>query len=417
LINGIEITPLLSSTPIPGTIQAEAFDTGGEGIAYHDTDTANSGGAFRTTEGVDIKTTTDTGGGYAVGWMNTGEWLKYTVNVTTAGTYTLTARVATPYAGKSFHIEIDNVNVTGPLTVPVTGAWDTTWATVTKTGFTLTAGQHVMRFVADTDLFDVNHFAWTNATPDITPPTTPGTPTTSNVTSNSLTLNWTASTDNIGVTGYRVERCTGSGCATFSQLAAPTTNSYSDTALSPLTSYTYRVRAADGAGNTSGYSGTVSATTQSLGTLALPAPASTVMVTVSIILPTDGSTTYYTTDGTDPTTSSTVYTAPFTVQTGTTVKARAFKTGYTPSPVANILNSTSLPSSTGLAIGSNIKLTDYLNVRTSASLTAPTLGVQPINATGVIIGGPVTANGHTWWQINYTTGPDGWSVQDWMVKI
>lgn len=82
-----------------------------------------------------------------------------------------------------------------------------------------------------------------------------------------------------------------------------------------------------------------------------------------------------------------------------------------------VLTSTTLPSATGLAIGANIKTTDYLNVRTSASLTASTLGVQAVNATGTIIGGAITANGHTWWQINYATGPDGWSVQDFMVKM
>ena len=36
-------------------IQAENFDTGGEGVAYHDTDTANSGGQYRTSEGVDVR--------------------------------------------------------------------------------------------------------------------------------------------------------------------------------------------------------------------------------------------------------------------------------------------------------------------------------------------------------------------------
>lgn len=100
--------------------------------------------------------------------------------------------------------------------------------------------------------------------------------------------------------------------------------------------------------------------------------------------------------------------------TGTTVKARSFKSGYNPSPVVDVFANTTLPSGTGIAIGANIQTTDYVNVRTSASLTASTLGVQPINATGVITAGPVT--GHTWWNVNYASGPDGWSVQDWMVK-
>jgi hypothetical protein len=69
-----------SGTPwaIPGTIQAENYDLGGEGVAYHDTDTANNGGQFRT-DSVDIESTSDTGGGYNVGWTRTAEWIEYEI--------------------------------------------------------------------------------------------------------------------------------------------------------------------------------------------------------------------------------------------------------------------------------------------------------------------------------------------------
>jgi hypothetical protein len=155
-----------SGTPIaiPGTIQAEDFDNGGEGVAYHDTDTVNTPGQYRAT-GVDIKLSTDTGGGYTVGYINTGEWLEYTINVATTGNYNIDTRVTTPFSGKTFHIEIDGVDRTGSLSVPVTGAWDTTYGTVTKSNVNLTAGQHTMRFYADTDSFDVNYFNITAQTP------------------------------------------------------------------------------------------------------------------------------------------------------------------------------------------------------------------------------------------------------------
>jgi fibronectin type 3 domain-containing protein len=78
-----------------------------------------------------------------------------------------------------------------------------------------------------------------------------------------LGLSWTASTDNVGVTGYRVERCQGVGCSSFGQVAAPTATSFSDTGLAAGTSYSYRVRATDAAGNLSGYSAVVSAATTS----------------------------------------------------------------------------------------------------------------------------------------------------------
>ena len=76
-----------------------------------------------------------------------------------------------------------------------------------------------------------------------------------------INLAWTASTDNVGVTGYRVERCQGAGCTNFVQVLTPTGTSISDTGLATATSYSYRVRATDAAGNLGAYSGTTSATT------------------------------------------------------------------------------------------------------------------------------------------------------------
>lgn len=132
---------------VPGTIQAENFDIGGEGVAYHDADPANNGGAYRTT-GVDLQAAVDAGGGQNVGWVRAGEWLEYTIGVTAAGIYQLAARVANPAAGGKFHLEVDGVNVTGSLSVPNTGNWQT-WQTVTKEGVFLTAGRHVLRVALD----------------------------------------------------------------------------------------------------------------------------------------------------------------------------------------------------------------------------------------------------------------------------
>ena len=78
-----------------------------------------------------------------------------------------------------------------------------------------------------------------------------------------INLAWTASTDNVGVTGYLVERCQGAGCSTFAQIATPAGTSFSDTGLAVSTSYSYRVRASDAAGNLGAYSAVASATTSS----------------------------------------------------------------------------------------------------------------------------------------------------------
>lgn len=139
---------------IPGTIEAEHYDNGGEGVAYHDLSSGNSGGALRS-DNVDIEATTDTGAGQNIGWIQAGEWLEYTVHVTTAGTQTIQVRVASTSAGKTFHLELDGANISGTLTVPNTGAWQT-WQTVTATTPSLTTGQKVLRIVMDAGDFNLN---------------------------------------------------------------------------------------------------------------------------------------------------------------------------------------------------------------------------------------------------------------------
>jgi chitodextrinase len=97
--------------------------------------------------------------------------------------------------------------------------------------------------------------------PDTTPPTAPAGLAASAVSSNQISLSWSAATDSVGVTGYGVERCQGVGCADFVQILSPTGTSASDTGLIATTSYSYRVRATDAAGNLSGYSNTAATTT------------------------------------------------------------------------------------------------------------------------------------------------------------
>ncbi len=87
-----------SPIPIPGRIEAEDYDSGGEGIAYHDVDASNNGGKYRS-DGVDIENTSDAGGGYNVGWIRNDEWLEYTVDVAEDGDYDFDVRVASSSAG------------------------------------------------------------------------------------------------------------------------------------------------------------------------------------------------------------------------------------------------------------------------------------------------------------------------------
>ena len=133
---------------VPGTIQAEDFDGGGEGAAYHDTDASNNGGQYRV-GAVDIENCSDSGGGYDIGWTSAGEWLEYTINAVADGQYTLQIRTASSGNAGSFHIEFDGVNKTGTITNTDSGGWQA-WRTVSKT-IGLTAGSHIMRLVLDSN--------------------------------------------------------------------------------------------------------------------------------------------------------------------------------------------------------------------------------------------------------------------------
>lgn len=170
---GVVWTPDFGSWPVPGRsvygnggepraftrtatvrIQAEDFDNGGEGVAYHDLTTTNSGAAYRTGEGVDIQATSDTGGGYNVGWISAGEWLEYTVIVRDAGLYTLSLRVASPQASNSLRVRLAGVDVTGAWTFDGTGA-NQTWKTVSTT-VSLIPGQQRLRIEPLTSGFNLN---------------------------------------------------------------------------------------------------------------------------------------------------------------------------------------------------------------------------------------------------------------------
>jgi glucose/arabinose dehydrogenase/type 1 glutamine amidotransferase len=158
----------ISSTPfggiaraVPGTIQAEDFDQGGQGIAYSDMDAVNQGGQYRA-EGVDVETCSDSGGGYDVGYTRAGEWLNYSVNVSTPGQYRLLLRMASGNGGGTAHVEFNGTDKTGPITIPNTGGWQT-FQTLTVSNLVLDAGPQIMRVVMDsnsTNGGDIANFNW-----------------------------------------------------------------------------------------------------------------------------------------------------------------------------------------------------------------------------------------------------------------
>ena len=133
---------------IPGILQVEFYDKGGEGAAYHDTEAENRGDAnYRSSDGVDI---VNGNGGKAIGYTSTGEWVEYTINVKEAGTYDYKATVSSGTTNSGFSINLKNGNTTTKLAdvkVPQTGNndWDT-YKTVEGTlSKPLEAGEQIIR--------------------------------------------------------------------------------------------------------------------------------------------------------------------------------------------------------------------------------------------------------------------------------
>ena len=155
-----------TAAAIPGTVQAANYDTGGQGVAYNVTSTNGTANSYRS-DGVDLEACTDTGCGDDVGWTAAGQWFKYTVNVATAGTYTVSLRLAAPSAvTDGLHIaNSSGANLSGNINVPATGGWQT-WTTVTAT-VTLPAGQQTLTIDQDNGGWNIHQLTFASST---TPP-------------------------------------------------------------------------------------------------------------------------------------------------------------------------------------------------------------------------------------------------------
>jgi parallel beta-helix repeat protein len=145
-------------TAVPSTVQAANYDTGGQGIGYNATSVNGNANSYRT-DGVDLETTSDTGGGYDLGWTGTGQWFRYTVNAATAGTYTVSFRVASPSAvSDAFHLtNASGADLTGAENIPATGGWQT-WATVTDT-VSLSAGKKTLILDQDNGGWNIHNLS------------------------------------------------------------------------------------------------------------------------------------------------------------------------------------------------------------------------------------------------------------------
>jgi hypothetical protein len=165
----MEQTPYKVQLTLPGIVQLEDYDEGGQSVSFYDKDFVNEGGAYRE-DGVDIVQvdSADASEGYAIGYTQAGEWLEYSVNVVTASKYVFRANVATGLEGGSFQLFLDGKAVSDTIPVPQGEDWNT-YATIDGETAELAKGEHVLRLLITGSFLNVDwiSFADPNAPPTI----------------------------------------------------------------------------------------------------------------------------------------------------------------------------------------------------------------------------------------------------------
>ena len=145
---------------IPGTIEAEDFDLGGEGLTYHDMDGINLAGDYRPDEGVDIYDRN--GDGFHIGNAMPGEWYEYSINVADSGEYIADAYLASIEGGGKFIIKIGET-ASDTLSAVTSYSWLDTKNT--STTMNLQAGEQIMRFtVIEKPLFNIDKLTFRSLT-------------------------------------------------------------------------------------------------------------------------------------------------------------------------------------------------------------------------------------------------------------
>jgi hypothetical protein len=136
--------PFAGKIPIPGKFEAENYDLGGQGIAYHDTDDVNQGSAYRT-DGVDIGTG---GSGFVIAYTAVGEWLEYTIDVAEDGLYDVDIYYSSgrPGGGAKIGLSLpdENLVLITSFDLPVTANW-ATYQKINIGTVTLTKGVQILR--------------------------------------------------------------------------------------------------------------------------------------------------------------------------------------------------------------------------------------------------------------------------------
>ncbi len=152
---------------IPGMIECEDYDLGGEGVSFHE---LTPGNKFLTTyrgdDPVDVGASDDEGDGYNIGDFQDGEWLNYTVDVAETGLYDIEFRYGTDMDGSSLSVTIDGWKVLGIVPTPNSGGW-AVYTTTSLEGKSLSEGEHMLTMKCVKGYQNVNWMNFTASPVDI----------------------------------------------------------------------------------------------------------------------------------------------------------------------------------------------------------------------------------------------------------
>jgi fibronectin type 3 domain-containing protein len=167
--NSVQTVITLGGVNVPGLVEAENYNQGGEGTGYHDTDSTNIGTlvpAYRD-DAVDIGSSV--AGVTNIGWAATGEWTRYGVNVAATGNHTVTLRYATTTATQGMTVKVDGVTVATFTNMANTGSY-ATYANLVSGAFNMNAGARTIEIGWTNGSVNLDSFTLTAAVSQVAAP-------------------------------------------------------------------------------------------------------------------------------------------------------------------------------------------------------------------------------------------------------
>ena len=147
---------------VPGVIEAEDYDVGGEGISYHDVDEGNRGNAYRSDD-VDVQVSFVGQEFYNVGWTSDEEWMEYSIDVTSNGDYDIDLFVASQNGGAEIQLYAGGIELGSPVQIDATGGWQT-YSSKSILAVPLQTGEQKLKLIVNKGGVNIDKLVFTKQT-------------------------------------------------------------------------------------------------------------------------------------------------------------------------------------------------------------------------------------------------------------